>query len=130
MKRMRTPLLHSPIQDAHGDLREFLIELEQVTGLRLGDHATAGIFAYINVCHLGGIRNKPTRIDASGFYSGSILKTPVGKLADGPVLMLVREIAINFNIPFESVVSKRVYIFLNEAFNPKSKIRKPAPIRW
>jgi hypothetical protein len=127
---MHTPLLHIPIHDTNGELRDLLVELEQVTGLRLTEHATSGIFSYLTVCLTGGIRNKPTRIDASGYYAGSILKTQVGKLPEGPVLTLLGEIADNFNIPLETVVSKRVYIFLNEAFNPKSKLRKPAPIRW
>lgn len=127
---MHTPLLHTPIHETDGELRELLVELERVTGLRLSDHATSGLFSYLTVCRSGGILNKPTRIDASGCYVGSILKTQVGKLPEGPVLTLVSEIADNFNIPLEMVVSKRVYIFLNEAFNPKSKLRKPAPIRW
>lgn len=124
------PLLHVPVHETDGELREFLEELEQVTGLRLDDHATSGVFSYLTVCQRDGIRNKATRIDAGGYYQGSKVRTPLGRLAEGPVLTLMEEIAANFTIPFETVTSKRVYVFLNEAFNPKSKIRRPAPIRW
>ena len=125
-----TSFLHTPTGQSDGELRELLVELEQVTGIRLDDHADSGFFNYVTVCLQGGLRGKPTRIDASGHYRGSRLKTPVGKLAAGPVLTLMQEIAAHFAIPFEMVVSKRVYVFLNEAFNPKSKLRKAAPIRW
>ena len=65
---------------ANADVRSFLEELEQVTGLSISGHAEFTLLSFLTLCQRDVWRDKKQRIDAAHFYPGSMLKTKVEKL--------------------------------------------------
>lgn len=75
------------------------------------------------------IHDRKKAIQAANFYRGSSLKTKVGKLPPGQITQVVQELCDLYLVPYEMVVTKTLYVFLNQILNSKSQLRKPPPIR-
>lgn len=112
-----------------GEIHDLLEELEQVTGLIVAHHGDMNVHSFLTLCQRDLIHDKRQTIQAANFYRGSVLKTKVGKLAPGEIANLVKELCNLHRVPIEMVTAKALYVFLNEILNPKSKLRKPPPIR-
>lgn len=112
-----------------GEIRDLLDELEQVKGLIIEHHLEMSLHSFLVLCQRDVIHHKKEAIQAANFYRGSSLKTKVGKLPPGQITQLVQELCDLYEVPYEMVVTKTLYVFLNQVLNAKSQLRKPRPIR-
>lgn len=112
-----------------GEIRNLLDELEQVKGLSVEHHREMNLHSFFVLCQRDVIHDKKEAINAANFYHGSLLKTKVGKLPSGQITQVVQELCDLYRVHHELVVSKTLYVFLNQILNAKSQLRKPPPIR-
>lgn len=112
-----------------GEIRDLLDELEQVKGLIVEHHQEMNLHSYLNLCQRDVIRDKKETIQAANFYRDSLLKTKVGKLQPGQITQVVQELCNLYKVHYGLVVTKTLYVFINQIMNPKSQLRKPPPLR-
>ena len=110
------------------DVRDILEELGSVKGLTVEGHAGHTLFGFLDLCQRDVWADKKQRIDAAHCYRGNILRTKVEKLPAGGA-QLVTALCRHFKVGREMVETKALYMFLNDIFNPKSRLRKLPPIR-
>ncbi len=123
-------MIHERLKNiSNSSIRSMLEELCQVKGYNLMSDSEATVFGILDTCQRDVVRDKREKIDAANFYKGSALKTKVEKL-DKDLYALTEELCSHFGVSHELVVTKTFYVFLNDIYNPKSKIRKPPPLRW
>lgn len=109
------------------DVLELLGEIEHVKHLSIQGHQGATLFNYLSLTQRHPITHKPENIQAAGYFNGSILKTPVKKLTGRTVHDLAQHLCAHFQVSEQFIDDKKYYVFLNQIFNPKSKLRKPPP---
>lgn len=109
-------------------VREILNELESVKGVTVAGHAEHTLFGFLDLCQRDVVTGKKQRIDAAHSYLGSMLRTKVEKLPPSGS-QLVTDLCHHFHVRREMVETKVLYVFLNDVFNPKSRLRKLPPIR-
>ena len=123
-------MLNDRIQNLpDGEIQSLLDELEQVKGLSVEDHGEMNLHSFLVLCQRDVIHDKKETINAANFYPGSFLKTKVGKLPPGQITHVVQELCDLYRVHHGLVVTKTLYVFLNQILNAKSQLRKPPPIR-
>ncbi|MGH8019961.1 MAG: hypothetical protein ACREIA_17125 [Opitutaceae bacterium] len=113
------------------ELLDLLRELEELSGRTVQGHSEINLLNYLQITQRDLIRDRRQRLDASGYYRGSKLKTRIEKFADAdsPIMDLVEALCRNFRVSVEQVVTKTLYV-LNDILNEKSKLRKLPPVRF
>ena len=127
---MSDNMLHVSIKDIQSEsILGMIEELGQVKGCNHGADPSITLFCFLQLCQRDVVRDKKERIDAARFYVGSALKTKVEKL-DDDLYYLTEDLCSHFRVfGHEQVLNKTLYVFLNDIFNPKSKLRKLPPLQ-
>lgn len=123
-------MIHQRIQDIQSEgILGLLDELCDSKGFDFTAHRSMSLFEFLSQCQKDYLGDKKERINAANFYKGSALKTKIEKLEDD-LFDMTYDLCQHFRVSHELVTTKTLYVFLNDIFNPKSKLRKPVPIRW
>lgn len=116
------------IQDEQ--IQSLLSEIEQVTSRPVSAHQGLQLFHYLDMAVRDDYTRKFKGLNASGFYKGSMLRTKVEAFDNTSVGILVESLCTHFKVNSEFTRPKQLYIAISDVYNPKSKLRKPPPIRF
>lgn len=121
----------SSIRD--GDLLTMVSELEQVCPVSSALLLDLPLSTFLTQCVYPAGDGKRVPISTAASLDCPVLETPVGKLADGSLLLaLCRELAENEGKGLDFFLGNKVYVFLNKTIlrQEKPKKRSKDGQRW
>ena len=118
------------------DIMRLIKELEDVTRVRYEPYLhTDMLHHYLQTCVRPNGASMPQvpiskqMLDAQDFDNSYMMRNKVGKLKDTQVYWVCHELACFYRIGFEPVLSKSLYVFLNQCLKEAPKKKKKAPPR-